>query len=100
MLRTDVAVELAEALIAMRRLLDAVAAARPDGAELLPLFVGSGLLRVVLDERSGTIGIGIAGPQPGDPCTWLETIAAQPSDEATFGRLESRALLAAPGRTH
>jgi hypothetical protein len=85
----------AETLLAIRQLCQAICAARTDGRHLMARLECGGL-RIVLDERSGVIAIGLR--QPDGDVDWIETVTCDPTEEAEFGLMVSQAL--SVGSTH
>ncbi len=78
--------ETAAAVLALRELVTAIAAARDDSADFLAVVTHGGL-RIVLDESSRTLSIGIA---LGDgPVEWVEAVSVDVYRQDIFGVLAS-----------
>ena len=88
---------IAQLLLALNALGTAIAAARPDGADVVRLFK-AGRLRVLIDECEGVIVFGRADDE--NRLVWIETVAFDPSQPETFGTLVSLVLGACPTVTH
>lgn len=85
-MQTPLRRETADAVLALRNLVTAIAAARADSEDFLAA-VSNGGLRIVLDETSRTLTIGIA-PDNG-PLVWLETVSVDVYRQDLFGMLAS-----------